>query len=101
MKKAIVYVPITNDQKKLFDSISAAYVVQTPYDYAFFGMRCGAATYEILGQLNILPKYSNGHTSRMIFYPKKLRKRLFKMAKANGWKVEHFEGAKKRKWEKD
>jgi hypothetical protein len=101
VKKAVIYVPVSNEQKKLFDSISLSYVNQTPYDYALFGMRCGAATYEILGQLGVLPKYSNGHTSRMIFYPKKLRKRLFKMAETNGWKVERYEGSKKRKWEKD
>jgi len=101
VKKAILYIPITNEQKILFDSISAAYVHQTPYDYALFGMRCAAATYEVLAQLNLLPRYSNSKTSRIIFYPKKLRRRLFKLAKTNGWKIERFEGTKKRKWQKD
>jgi len=78
-----------------------AYLKQTPYDYALFGMRCGAATYEILGQLNILPAYSYRKTYKKIFYPKKLRKRLFKKANNNSWTIERRAGSGKRKWEKD
>lgn len=101
VKKAVVYVPVTREQKLLFDSITAAYMNNAPYDYALFGMRCGAAAYEILGQLNILPNYSYGKTCKKIFYPKKLRKRLFKKARANGWEIIQQQGSVKRKWEKD
>jgi hypothetical protein len=101
VKKTVVYIPINNVQKQMLDSIAASYLNQTPYDYALFGMRCGAATYEILGQLNILPAYSNSKTYRKIFYPKKLRKRLFKKASQHGWNIERTEGSMKRKWEKD
>lgn len=101
MKKAVVYIPVTMQQKQKFDSISSAYLKQTPYDYALLGMRCGAATYEILGQLNILPSYSRSKTYKKIFYPKKLRKRLFKKANANGWKILRQNGSVKRRWEKD
>jgi hypothetical protein len=101
VKKAIVYIPVTLQQKQRFDSIAIAYLKQTPYDYAFFGMRCGAAAYDILGQLAILPKYSHCKTYKKIFYPKKLRKRLLKKAKENHWKVERQEGSMKRKWERD
>ncbi len=101
VKKAIVYIPVTALQKQKFDSITINYLRQTPYDYALFGMRCGAAAYDILGQLNILPNYSYGKTYKKIFYPKKLRKRLFKKAKENGWKIFRQEGSVRRKWEKD
>ncbi len=101
VKKAIVYVPVTKRQKQLFDSLNLAYLKQTPYDYAFFGMRCGAATYEILGQLDILPCYSTKKTHRQIFYPKKLRKRLFKKAIENNWTIVKQDGSSKRKWERD
>lgn len=101
VKKAIVYIPVTAQQKQQFDSIAAAYLAQTPYDYALFGMRCGAAAYEILGQLAILKSYSRKKTAKKIFYPKKLRKRLLKKAAANGWTIERQEGSHKRKWEKD
>lgn len=101
VKKVIVYVPITARQKQQFDSIAAAYLVQTPYDYALFGMRCGAAAYEILGQLNIVKSYPRKKTAKKIFYPKKLRKRLLKKAAANGWRTVREEGTTKRHWEKD
>ena len=100
-KKAIVYIPITDEQRQRFDSISKCYLSQTPYDYALFGMRCGAAAYDILGQLDIVPYYATSKTYKKIFYPKKLRKRLFKKAEENGWKIERFEGTERRKWERD
>jgi hypothetical protein len=101
VKSAIVYVPVTKQQKEKFDSITSVYLKQPPYDYALFGMRCGAAAYEILGQLGIVPNYSYGRTPKKIFYPKKLRKRLFKKAEENGWTILRKEGSYKRKWEKD
>jgi hypothetical protein len=101
VKKAVVYIPVTIQQRQKFDSLTTAYLKQTPYDYAFFGMRCGAATHDILGQLNILPNYSYSKTYKKIFYPKKLRKRLFKKATANGWTIIRQNGSTKRKWEKD
>lgn len=100
-KKAIVYIPVTPRQKQQFDSITTAYLAQTPYDYALFGMRCGAATYEVLGQLDILPRYKNSKTCKKIFYPKKLRKRLFKKAGNNGWLIQRQPGSGRRKWERD
>jgi hypothetical protein len=101
VKSAIVYLPVTKQQKEKFDSIASVYLKQPPYDYALFGMRCGAASYEILGQLGIVPNYSYRRTYRKIFYPKKLRKRLFKKAEENGWTILRQEGSYKRKWEKD
>ncbi len=100
-KKAIVYIPITPAQKQQFDSIATCYLSQTPYDYALFGMRCGAAAYDILSQLDIMPYYPPSKTYKKIFYPKKLRKRLFKKAEENGWTVERYEGTERRKWERD
>jgi hypothetical protein len=101
VKSAIVYIPVTLQQKQKFDSIAAAYLQQTPYDYALFGMRCGAAAYEILAQLNVLTDYSIKKTSRKIFYPKKLRKRLFRLAERNDWRIIKQDGSERRKWEKD
>ena len=101
IKKAVIYIPINLQQKQIFDSISKSYLAETPYDYAFMGMRCGAATYEVLGQLGIVRAYSNGTTCRKIFYPKKLRKPLLREANLNGWKIERQDGSIKRKWEKD
>ena len=101
VKKVVVFVPISKQQKQQFDSITGVYLAQTPYDYAFFGMRCGAATYETLGKLAILPSWNYGKTWRKIFIPKKLRKRLLKKANSNNWKIIRENGSEKRKWEKD
>lgn len=101
VKSAVVYIPVTTQQKHILDSLSNAYLKTTPYDYALFGMRCGAATYEILGQLHLLPAYSYSKTWRKILYPRKLRKRLFKQAATQGWNITYTTGSFKRKWEKD
>jgi hypothetical protein len=101
IKKAIIQIPISKRQKQLLDSIARQYVDTTPYDYAFFGMRCGSAAYEILGQIKILPGYSVRKIARRIFYPKRLRKRLFKLAETNNWIVFREDGSSHRKWEKD
>jgi len=101
VKKAVVVIPVTGLQKQRFDSIAAVYLKQTPYDYAFLGMRCGAATYEILAQLEILPQLSLKKTSKRIFYPKLLRQKLLAKAEINNWTIERQEGSPKRKWEQD
>lgn len=101
VKKAIFRIPVTRLQKQRFDSIANAYLKQTPYDYALFGMRCGAAAYDILGQVGIVPSYSRSKTYKKIFYPKKLRRRLFRKAKNNGWEIIRQSGSIKRKWERD
>lgn len=101
VKKAIVYIPVTLAQKQKFDSLSDAYRMETPYDYAFWGMRCGAAAYEILGQLKVVKQYSYRKTYRKIFYPRRLRKHLLKKARQKGWRVEFRQGSCRRKWEKD
>jgi hypothetical protein len=101
VKKTTVVIPISGSQKSKFDSISSAYLAQTPYDYAFFGMRCGAATYEILAQLDIVKPYSYRRTFMKIFYPRRLRKRLLKKATQHHWTVIRGEGVSTRNWERD
>jgi hypothetical protein len=100
-KQAIIFIPVTKLQKEKFDSISAAYLAQAPYDYALTGMRCGAATYEILAQLGVLKRFPLQETALKIIYPKKLRNRLLVMAKKNGWTVLRHNGCCHRKWETD
>jgi hypothetical protein len=100
-KKAIIVIPVTAQQKLLFDSIAATYLCKAPYDYALIGMRCGAATYEILAQLGIVERLSLVETIIAIPYPKKLRRQLLKEAAENGWTITREEGTARRRWESD
>ncbi len=66
-----------------------------------FGMRCAAATYEILGQLDIVKDKSRFGNIVSHFYPKPLRKKMFRIARQRGYKVTSQPGRTTRKWERD
>lgn len=101
VKRAVVYIPITRVQAQRFDSLTVAYLTNTPYDYALMGMRCGAAAYDMLSQVNVLPRYGYSKTWRRISYPRRLRKRLFRLARQHDWLVVRQGGSPRRKWEHD
>ncbi len=83
------------------DSIVKTYTKRSPYDYVFFWMRCGAAAYDVLAQIDIVRPLSIKKTWRRIFHPRKLRRRLEALAKIYNYKVVKFKGSKRRKWEPD
>jgi len=101
VKSVIFYIPIKNEDAALLDSISKLYLAATPYDYAFIGMRCAAAAYDLTSHVGITKKLPRKRMYFKIFYPKKLRKKLFKLAKKNGWKYETKKGSIRRIWESD
>jgi hypothetical protein len=100
-KRVTVLIPCSAAQKRIFDSLAKLYTTSPPYDYAFIGMRCGSATYDILAQLDIFKQLGLGRTKMQLFYPRKTRKRVLKQAKKNNWRVERHEGNARRKWEMD
>lgn len=101
VKYLIVSIPVTVAQRVHFENISAAYQIQTPYDYAFLGMRCAAASRDVLGKSGVMKDWPNGKTWRRTFYPRKLRNRLIRNARKNDWNIEFQQGSKRRKWERD
>lgn len=101
VKRTTIVIPINAAQKQTLDSIAKAYTSSTPYDYAFIGMRCAAAAYDVLAQTGVLKEHSRCGTYARVFYPKKLRKRLLKKAGENGWTVRKVEGCATRVWEGD
>jgi len=101
VKKMTIRIPISNEQKRIFDSLTVAYLAHTPYDYALFGMRCGAAGYDILAHMGIVKRYGYRKTYMKIFYPRRLRRRLLKKARKNNWFVKSEQGTARREWEKD
>ena len=94
-------IPVSQSQLIKLDSICKVYCAHAPYDYALFGMRCGAATYDVLAQIGIVKTYSYKKTFLKIFYPRILREKLLKEAQQNGWEVIRQEGTNRRVWEKD
>jgi hypothetical protein len=94
-------IPVSTDQYEKIKLILSNYCEQSPYDYAFLGMRCAAATQDVLGQTGIVERHKRFSNIFHTFYPKKLRKRIFKLAKKNHYKMIRQEGRLTRKWEKD
>jgi len=101
-RKTVTFlIPVTNQQLASLEQIHAAYCDSTPYDYAFFGMRCAAATQEILGKIGVLKERNRFFSAAMAFYPKSLRKRVFRLARKNNYEIIRTEGRVTRRWERD
>lgn len=100
-KYTTITIPVTNEQYNKIKAIHKGYCDRAPYDYAFTGMRCAAASYDVLSQIGVFKPKSKSWMVNRIFYPRRLRKRMLKMAAEKGYKVQAQPGRKTRKWEKD
>jgi hypothetical protein len=96
-----IVVPVSESQymalQELFDSVAA----RTPYDYAIFGMRCAAASYDVLSKIGVFKEYPNKKNVITHFYPKLLRKKVLKWADENNYTIISNDGRPTRKWESD
>lgn len=101
VKKMVIHIPVSFAQALLLDSLTKEYLLNTPYGYAFLGMRCGAAAYHLLSHIDIIPSKQPSIIQWKIFYPRKLRKRLLKLSEKHHWPVERQQGSNTRKWEQD
>jgi hypothetical protein len=101
VKKLAIDIPVSPKQKEEFLKIREAYLRKPPYDYAFLGMRCASAAYEILAQLGIAKQHGSAIIAIRIFYPRILRRYLLKNASTNGWNLARTSGTTRRKWDKD
>ena len=100
-KYTIIEIPVSRVERIAIDSLHRSYRDSCPYDYAFFGMRCGAATYDVLAQTDVLPRFGRRLMVARFFYPKRIRKKLLRKASRKGWKVTRHQGTSRRKWERD
>jgi len=101
-KKYITFlVPLTQDQYIKLRSILMAYIDTPPYDYAFFGMRCASATYDVLSQIGLFKSVSRGQMIISNFYPRLFRRKMMELAHKNGYSIIRIKGRKSRIWEKD
>lgn len=101
-RKTVAFIiPVTHEQYNALQNMHADYCQSTPFDYAFFGMRCTSTTQEILGQIGVLKKRSRLGNIVTAFYPKMLRKRMFREARKHQYQTISTEGRPTRKWERD
>jgi hypothetical protein len=100
-KTAMVLIPLEKKQFELLDSILTTYAIKTPYDYAIFGMRCSSSASDALSQIGVIKKRKRFMTIVSTFYPRRMRKRIFKLACKNNYSITLTPGRKTRVWEKD
>ena len=101
VKELIIKIPITRLQRQKFDSICGEYVKRTPYDYAFFGFRCGSSTYDVLSEVGVVKKDRKTRIWKRVFYPKILRRELLRESERRNWVRERRNGTTRRIWERD
>src|SRR5690606_35883594 len=101
MKYTTFIIPVDSLMFAEIYQTNQTYIKRTPYDYAFFGMRCAAATGDILGTHGFIKKRGRFRNTCKFFYPKRLRKKLFKIAEEESWTIVSHCGTVRRKWEKD
>ncbi len=101
-RKTVTFIiPVSKAQYDTLQQIHTAYCAATPFDYAFFGMRCTSTTREILGKIGVMKKRSRFFNIATAFYPKHLRKKIFRLAKEHNFEMIKTEGRPTRKWERD
>jgi len=103
LRRVVFVIPITPDQRRVLDSLALAYLAQTPYDYAFLGMRCASASYEVLASAGIVTEYKRNFWYN-IFTTRRFRYILYKeylQNKGKGWRLYTCKGSQSREWEKD
>jgi hypothetical protein len=101
-KKYITFlVPLTEDQYLRLKSILMANIDNPPYDYAFLGMRCASAAYDVLSQIGLFELKSRTANILSNFYPRLFRRKMFELARKNDYTVMRIKGRKTRIWEGD
>lgn len=101
-KKYITFVvPLTGDQYVKLRTILLGYIDAPPYDYAFFGMRCASATYDVLSQIGLFKPRTRVNNIISNFYPRLFRRKMSALAHKNDYTVMRVNGRKTRIWERD
>jgi hypothetical protein len=100
-KITTIVIPVSREQLDKLTEAEKKYFAETPYDYAFFGMRCAAGAYDMLSKADVCKRKSRFGIISRNFYPKRLRVKLLRRAQKEHWQVVKLEGRKTRKWERD
>lgn len=100
-KFTIISIPVTEKQYSDIKTYYESNVVKSDFDYAFLGMRCASACYKGLSLINTFKSAKNGRSIRKAFYPKRLRKKLCRLAEKEEFKIHTIKGRSGRRWEGD
>ncbi|HMX40663.1 MAG TPA: hypothetical protein PK971_12115 [Saprospiraceae bacterium] len=100
LKRSSVCLPATAAQQERLRAIAQQWAEQSPYDYAFIGVRCTSASYELLMSAGLLPERGRGAVILANFHPRQLRKHLLRRASREGWPVVRRNGTLRRIWAK-
>ncbi|MBK8710587.1 MAG: hypothetical protein IPL97_01695 [Niastella sp.] len=98
-KYTSVEIPVSSIEYKEVSNLLNGYLQQAPYDYAVFGMRCAAATYDALEDIGIVKPLKQTGKWLTYFYPQLFRRHLLKIASENNYTVLRKKGTVSRKWE--
>ena len=99
MEKTEITIYIDDNQKRSLHHIIETYHASSPYDYAVLGMRCAAATGDLLQHAGILDYHSRLYLKLRYFMPKTLRNQLIKQAQEKQWHISRQRGDSNRIWE--
>jgi hypothetical protein len=100
-KYVSVIIPISAQDYQKLKAVQQIYLAHTPYDYAFLGMRCAAATEDVLSQVRIGKRRSRFGTICFNFFPQPLRRRMLRLAAEKNYTVVKHAGRASRIWENE
>jgi hypothetical protein len=100
-KYTSIEIPVTDSQYVKLKQLEKDLLAHTPYDYAFFGVRCAAGAADVLEDIGILKPRSVFGDVMKYFYPQKLRRRLLKYANEHHFTIHRQPGKISRKWERE
>lgn len=98
-KHVSIFIPLSDAQYVQLKNKLDSHLQKTPYDYAVFGMRCAAATYDALEDIGIVKEKGKTAKWTNYFYPQLLRRKMLKLAAERNYSVVRQSGRKSRVWE--
>jgi len=101
LKYATVIIPLSEERYAKLKNTMNNYLQKCPYDYAVFGMRCAAATYDVLEDAGIVKQRTKMGKWMSFFYPQLLRRRMLKIASEHNYAVVRTNGRRSRVWERE
>ncbi len=94
-----ITIPIPKEKYEELKDTYENYYLNCPHDYAFFGMRCAASAYWMLGKAGVIRTSSRRRSIVHSFHPKMFRKKIMRIARKKNYRILEKKGDPNRKWE--